>query len=85
MHRPHDVEVLGNILCDLYAKVKGEIMYFVANASPPVPLDIATSNFAGAYVTYSRGYWEIFCVTLTPRSKTEIKAGICDGVPSTAF
>ena len=26
----------------------------------------------------------IFCVTLTPRSRSEIKAGICYGVPSTA-
>ena len=25
-----------------------------------------------------------FCVTLIPRSRSEIKAGICDGVPSTA-
>ena len=31
-------------------KVKGEIMYFLVNASPPKQLDIATSNFADALV-----------------------------------
>ena len=53
-------------------------MYLYVIASPPEPLDIATSNFAGAKVTRCRGYW----------SKSKIvKAGICvfcDGVPSTA-
>ena len=33
-------KVLGN---------KGQIMYFLINASPPKPLHVATSNFAGAY------------------------------------
>ena len=27
------------------------IMYFLVNASPPKPLDVAISNFAGAYIT----------------------------------
>ena len=31
-------------------KVKGEIMYFLVNASPPKPLDIAASNLADAFV-----------------------------------
>ena len=35
-------------------------MYFLVNASPK-PLDVATSNFAGALC---RGYWATFCVTL---------------------
>ena len=43
--------VLGNISCYLDLKVKGKIMNFVVNASPPKPLDVATSNFAGAKVT----------------------------------
>ena len=42
--------VLGNTSCDLdpKVKVKGQIMYFLVNASSPKPLDIATSNFPGA-------------------------------------
>ena len=38
--------VLGNILCDLdpKVKVKGQIMHFLVNASPPKLLDVATSN-----------------------------------------
>ena len=41
------LRVLGNILCDLdpNVKVKGQIMYFLVNVSPPKLLDIATSNF----------------------------------------
>ena len=39
------------MLCglDLKVKVKCQIMYFLVNAAPPKPLDVATSNFAGAY------------------------------------
>ena len=37
--------VLGNILCDLDPKVKGRIIYFLVNVSPPKRLDVATSNF----------------------------------------
>ena len=42
--------VLGDILCDLdpKVKVKGQIMYFLVNASPHKLLDVATSNFAYA-------------------------------------
>ena len=36
--------VLGNILCDLDPKVKGQIMYCLINVSPK-PLGVATSNF----------------------------------------
>ena len=41
---------LGKILCDIDPKVKVEcqILHFLVNASPPKPLDVATSNFAGA-------------------------------------
>ena len=36
--------VLGNISCDLdpKVKVKGQIMYFLVNVSPPKRLDVAT-------------------------------------------
>ena len=37
--------VLGNILCDLDPKVKGQILNFLVNASPPKPFDVAISNF----------------------------------------
>ena len=40
--------VLGNISCDLG---QGQIMYFLVNASPPKPLDIALLNFEAALVT----------------------------------
>ena len=45
--------VLGNISCDLdpNVNVKGQIMYFLVNASLPKPLDIAPSYFVGVYVT----------------------------------
>ena len=42
-------------MCDLdlwvRVKLKGKIMYFLVNASPPSQLDVLTSNFTGAYVT----------------------------------
>ena len=42
--------VLGDISCDLDlgVKVKGQIMYFLENASPHNVLEVATSNFACA-------------------------------------
>ena len=40
--------VLGDALCDLKVKVKGQIMYFLVNASPHKLLVVATSNFACA-------------------------------------
>ena len=36
---------------DPKVKVKGQIMYFLVTASPPKPLDVATSNIAAAYVS----------------------------------
>ena len=49
VHRSHDVEGTG-LLYDLYpkVKVKGQIMHFLVNASPPKMLDVPTSNVAGA-------------------------------------
>ena len=38
--------VLGNVLC--YPKVKGQIMYFLENASPHNVLEVATSTVACA-------------------------------------
>ena len=38
--------VLGNILCDHDHVSQGQIMFFLVNASP-LPLALATSNFAG--------------------------------------
>ena len=42
--------VLGDVSCDLdpKVKVKGQIMYFLENASPHNVLEVATSNFACA-------------------------------------
>ena len=42
--------VLGNISCGLDPKVKGQIMYFLVNVSPPKWLDVATSNFVAEKV-----------------------------------
>ena len=39
--------MLGNISCDLDAKVEGQLMYLLLSEFPPKPRDIATSNFAG--------------------------------------
>ena len=42
-----DEEGTGQHLCDLdpKVKVKGQILNFLVNASPPKPFDVATSNF----------------------------------------
>ena len=41
------LKVLSNISCDPdpKVKVKGQILNFLANASPPKSFDVATSNF----------------------------------------
>ena len=39
LHRSHDVEGTG-INCEILTQ--GQIMYFLVNASPPKPLDVAT-------------------------------------------
>ena len=56
-------------------------MYFLVNAFSPKPLDITTSNYCICHMMKRKR--AIFCVTLTPRSRSDIKAGICDGVPLT--
>ena len=40
--------VLRNVSSGLDLKVKRQIMHFLVNVSPHKPLDVATSNFAGA-------------------------------------
>ena len=45
--RMNPERVLGNILCDLGLKVKGQLMNFLVNASPPKPFDVVTSNSVG--------------------------------------
>ena len=42
--------VLGDVSCDLdpKVKVKGQIMYFLVNASPHKLFEVATSNFTCA-------------------------------------
>ena len=39
VHGSHDVEDTGQYSCDLDAKVKGQIMYFLVDLSPPKLLD----------------------------------------------
>ena len=48
VHRSHDVKVLGDVSYDLdpMVKVKGQIMYFLVNASPHNFFEVTTSNFA---------------------------------------
>ena len=45
LHTSHDEECTGQQYCNLAPKVKvnGQIMHCLVNASPPKPLDIATS------------------------------------------
>ena len=52
VNRPHYVDDTEQHLCGLglMVKIKGQIMYFLVNASSPKLLDIAISNFAGAKV-----------------------------------
>ena len=38
-------------MSDLDPKVKGQILNFLVNASPPKPFDVATSNFVAEKVT----------------------------------
>ena len=45
------MKTLDNILRDFDPKVKGQIMYFLVNASPHKPLYVATLNFVPEYAT----------------------------------
>ena len=49
VYRSYDVENTGQRFV-FVLDIKGEKMYFFVNASPPKPLEIAISNFAGAFV-----------------------------------
>ena len=42
------LRVLGNLSYDLDPRVKGQIMYFLVNASPLKLLEVAASKFACA-------------------------------------
>ena len=53
MHRSYYVEDTGQHF--VLVKVNIEIMYFLVNASPPKPLDVATSNFAESLVSSKAG------------------------------
>ena len=45
MNMSHDVEGTG---FETMVKVKGEILNFLVNASPPKPFDVVTSKSVGA-------------------------------------
>ena len=67
---------LGNIKCDLNAKVKvkAQIMNFLVNASPK-SVDVATLNFAGAMVHTLHdvaGTGQHFFETMTPKSRSKV-------------
>ena len=48
VHRSYDVEgTRQHFVWWHWPKGKGQIMYFLVNATPPKPLDVATSNIAG--------------------------------------
>ena len=49
VHRSYNVENTGQRFA-FVLDIKVEIMYFIVNASPPKPFEIATSNFADALV-----------------------------------
>ena len=44
--------VLDNFSCGLDPMVKLILLHFLVNTSSSKPLDVATSNFACAYVTW---------------------------------
>ena len=49
VHRSHDVDGTGQLFVLYFnQRVKGQIMYFLVNASSPKSLNVATLNFAGA-------------------------------------
>ena len=58
MHKSYDVGDTGQrfmFVLDLRSRSKSEIMYFLVNAFPPKPLDVATSNFADTLVRSKAG------------------------------
>ena len=61
-----------SIRTDVHLCVRPSIRFLV-NTSIPKPLDGATSNFVPRQVICCRGYWAIFRVTLTPRSRQKVR------------
>ena len=59
-HRPYGVEANSLYELDPKVKVKGQIIYFLVNASPPKLLDVTTPNSSSAQVTWCRGYCATF-------------------------
>ena len=63
MHRSYDEEDTGQrfvFVLDLRSRSKSEIMYLLINASPPIRLDVATSNFADALVSSKRVFAMVY-------------------------
>ena len=62
---PIMTKFLNNVSCHLdpKAKVKGQKMYFLVNASPPNLLNVATSNSVGLMMSWSltthQSFWVI--------------------------
>ena len=67
--------VLGNISCDFDAKVKGQIMYFLVNASTPKLLDIATSKLCRCICHMMQRILGNFLCNLDPNVKVKDKGG----------
>ena len=61
MNKVHDVEDTEQNLFSLDPKVKGQIMYFLVNASSHKLLDVAISNFAFAKVMIWRVLDDTLC------------------------
>ena len=81
MHVHTSQNVEGNVLCDLHLGSMSNQIYSV-NAFPPKQLEIATSNFAGAYGIYCRGYWATSRVCHPAKAK--IKGGIMNFLAKTS-
>ena len=80
LHLSHNIEIeLRNISCDPKIKAKGQIIYWLVNASPSETLNVATSNFAGAKFTTSRGSCHHSCDL---RVKVKSQSCICKYIPS---
>ena len=47
-------------LCDLELNVKGQIMYFLVNASPPKPSDVALQTLQMHRTHMLKCYWALY-------------------------
>ena len=52
----------------LGVKIKGQITYFLVNASAPKMIDEATSNFVSEWVIY-----DVECISCGPGSRSKVK------------